>query len=361
LNLINGRKAEALLLKGIDNCLNHQQFNFLTEGYFHMAELYKRKGKYKEAFDYFSLYEKYKEEVFSQDKSNQVSYLQVKFDTEEKEKLILLEQTRNQELLNEKLATDLELSQRNTMLAGTLILLLVIGVASYLTIQYNKRRLEREKNIALLEEKDRGLQAVIAAQEEERGRVARELHDGVVQDLTSIYNRLNQAVSSLDNETREKIESLSKNLQTVSKEVRSISHQLMPLALRELGLLAALEDMFNKVLTPIAITYEFEALGVENRLPEKIEISLYRITQELVTNIIKHSEASEVSIMLNNRGGFVTLIIEDNGKGFDYTPSASGIGLSSIKSRINMVHGELKYESTKNTGTITIVRIPLSK
>jgi signal transduction histidine kinase len=352
-------KAEDFLRRGIENCINHKQIKFLSEGYFHLAELYKRKGQFKEALDYFVLYEKYKEEMLSQDKTNQVSYLQVKFDTEEKEKLILQEQNRNQELLNEKLATDLQLAQRNNLLITAAVILLIGGISAYTLLQRNKKRLEMEKQQALLIEKENSLQAVINAQEEERGRVARELHDGIVQDLTAIYNHLTQVVPMVQDAAKEKLNALSANLQAASKDVRNISHQLMPMALRELGLVAALDDMLNKVLSPLSIEFDFESLGIDNRLPEKIEVSLYRIAQELINNIIKHSGASRVSVMLNNRGGFVTLLVEDNGKGFEYTPSSTGIGLSSINSRINMVHGELKYESSQETGTITIVRIPL--
>jgi signal transduction histidine kinase len=352
-------RAEELLRKGIDNCVSHQQIKFLSEGYYHLAELYKRKRKYKEAFDYFVEYEKYKEDMFNQDKSNQLSYLQVKFDTEEKEKLILKEQNRNQDLLNEKLATELKLSQRNNLLLAAMGLLLVGGLMAYLLFQRNKKRLESEKQRLLLEERDRSLQAVILAQEEERGRVARELHDGIVQELTVIHNRLNTILPEMDDVAKDKISTISKQIKVASHEVRNISHQLMPLALRELGLSAALEDMLNKVLVTFPIEFDFETLGIDHRLPEKIEISLYRIAQELINNIIKHSGASRVSVMLNNRGGFVTLLVEDNGKGFEQATSSTGIGMSNIKSRINMVQGELKYESSLESGTVTIVRIPL--
>jgi signal transduction histidine kinase len=353
-------RAEELLHKGIDNCISHKQIKFLSEGYYHLAELYKRKGLFKEALDYFVLYEKYKEEMFSQDKANQVAYLQVKFDSEEKEKLILQEQNRNQELLNSKLETELQLAQRNNLLIFTLVVLLAGGMSAYFLLQRNKKRLEADKQKALLKEKDRSLQAVITAQEEERGRVARELHDGIVQDLTSISNRLNQVIPMVDNLVKDKLSILSQDLQTASKDVRNISHELMPMALRELGLTAALDDMLNKVLTSLPLVYDFEALGIDARLPEKIEVSLYRVTQELINNIIKHSGATMVSVVLNKRGGFITLLVEDNGKGFEHTPSSSGIGLTSITSRINMVHGELKYESSQESGTVTIVRIPLT-
>ncbi len=161
--------------------------------------------------------------------------------------------------------------------------------------------------------------------------------------------------------TNDILEKLTHDLHASSKEVRTISHQLMPLALKELGIVAAMQDMLEKVLTPANIKYDFEEIGMKERLPEKIEVSLYRIAQELTNNIIKHSGANQVTLTLNNRGGFITMIVEDNGHGFKTDTKSDGIGLTNISSRINLVHGELKYESNEETGTVTIVRIPLSE
>jgi signal transduction histidine kinase len=287
--------------------------------------------------------------------------MQVKFETEEKEKLLLEEQHKKQVAENNNLQLDLKLTTRNNLLLLSGALLLLVFFGGYFWIQRNRKLLEAEKNRALIEEKDRGLKAVITAQEEERARVARELHDGIVQELTILKNQLQTAIPNTSGETQLLLEKISQDLNSSSKEVRNISHQLMPLALKELGIVAALKDMLDKVLSPANISFDFEEIGMNERLPEKIEVSLYRIAQELTNNIIKHSGANQVTLTLNNRGGFVTMIVEDNGHGFKTNSKSDGIGLTNISSRINLVHGELKYESNAESGTVTIVRIPLDE
>lgn len=352
-------KAEKYLDLGIENCIFHKQILYLSEGYFHKSSLFASKNDYKAALENYQLYKAYQDTAFNEQKSNQIAYMQVQFETEEKEKLLLEEQHKKQEAENNNLQLALQLTTRNNLLILTFGLLILVFFAGYFLIQRNRKIAEAEKTKAIIEEKDRGLKAIITAQEEERARVARELHDGIVQDLTVLKNQLQSVIPNTTGETHELLEKISLDLQTSSKEVRNISHQLMPMALKELGLVAAVQDMLEKVLTPVNINFDFEEIGVDNRLPEKIEVSLYRIAQELTNNIIKHSGANQVTLTLNNRGGFITMIVEDNGHGFKTDINSDGIGLTNISSRINLVHGELKYESNAESGTVTIVRIPL--
>jgi signal transduction histidine kinase len=353
--------AEKFLDLGIENCIFHNQYLFLSEGYYHKSNLFASKKDYEKALENFKLYKTYQDTVFNEQKSNQIAYMQVKFETEEKEKLLLEEQHKKQVAENNNLQLDLKLTTRNNLLLLSGALLLLVFFGGYFWIQRNRKLLEAEKNKALIEEKDRGLKAVITAQEEERARVARELHDGIVQELTILKNQLQTAIPNTSGETQLLLEKISQDLNTSSKEVRNISHQLMPMALKELGLVAALQDMLDKVLTPVSIHFDFEEIGMEHRLSEKIEVSLYRIAQELTNNIIKHSGANQVTLTLNKRGGFITMIVEDNGHGFKTDAKNNGIGLTNISSRINLVHGELKYESNAESGTVTIVRIPLDE
>jgi signal transduction histidine kinase/tetratricopeptide (TPR) repeat protein len=354
-------KAEKYLDLGIENCIFHKQILYLSEGYFHKSTLYTAKSDFKGALENYKLYKAYQDTAFNEQKSNQIAYMQVKFETEEKEKLLLEEQHKKQVAENENLQLDIKLTSRNNLLLASGGALLLVFFGGFYWIQRNRKKLTAEKNKAIIEEKDRGLKAVINAQEEERSRVARELHDGIVQELTVIKNQLQGAVSLTSGDTKILLEKLTNDLQASSKEVRNISHQLMPLALKELGIVAAMQDMLDKVLSPLNIKYDFEEIGMEERLPEKIEVSLYRIAQELTNNIIKHSGANQVTLTLNNRGGFITMIVEDNGHGFKTDTKSDGIGLTNISSRINLVHGELKYESNEETGTVTIVRIPLKE
>ena len=133
---------------------------------------------------------------------------------------------------------------------------------------------------------------------------------------------------------------------------------MMPRALTELGLIEAISDMLEKSLGMSTIKYEFEHFGIDERLSEKVEVSLYRVTQELINNIIKHSNAKKVNVQLLKNAGKVILIVEDDGKGISISKT-DGHGLLNMKSRINTLHGELNLEPSPNSGTLATIRIPI--
>ncbi len=231
--------------------------------------------------------------------------------------------------------------------------------------QGNRKRLQAERDAAIIDEREQGLNAVITATEEERQRIAKDLHDGVVQSLTGI--RLNMAqqarlLTDLSPEAKSSLKETTSNLDDSISEIRGISHQMMPRALQETGLVPALEDMLEKSLGSTDIKFEFEHHRVEGeRYESRKEVSLYRIAQELVNNVIKYSEAKAVSVQLFKTKSHLALIVEDNGKGFEYEDQANrnGIGLMNIASRVQAVQGELDYQPSPKQGTVATIRIPL--
>ncbi|MGB1317244.1 MAG: sensor histidine kinase, partial [Flavobacteriales bacterium] len=233
-------------------------------------------------------------------------------------------------------------------------------------LQRNKRLAEAKRDAAIIEERERGLRSIIQATEEERKRIAKDLHDGIVQSLTGLSLRLQKQSGS------EKAKSAGLDVELISTrsildesiaEVRGISHQMMPRVLSEMGLIPALDDMLQKSLGLTEIKYDFEHHNIENqRFKETVEISLYRICQELVNNIIKHSEAKAVSVQLLKTKSHLVLVVEDNGKGFTFDDpnNQNGIGLMNITSRAKAIHGEVNYEPSPEQGTVASVRVPLS-
>jgi signal transduction histidine kinase len=202
------------------------------------------------------------------------------------------------------------------------------------------------------ENKQIALTKFIEGEENERIRIAKELHDGIVQDLSSIYLNLN--AGSDDKEA-----TISHLKQTI-KEVRGLSHQMMPITLREKGLLLALEELFSRTLPPLSIDYTFDAFGINERLDLKIETSLYRIVQELLNNIIKHSQASEVNCVLRKTEQHILLILEDNGVGISNLENKKGIGLESLSSRLEYLNGTLEMSASENeSGLYTKIQIPI--
>ncbi len=157
-------------------------------------------------------------------------------------------------------------------------------------------------------------------------------------------------------EQNPKAQAIIQDIEATGKEVRELSHQMMPRAL-ESGLVIALKDLFESTFSPLQIDYDFEHRDVERKLPDNVEITLYRIAQELVNNIIKHSKATSIQIQLFVMGGNVMFMMEDDGVGMKPS-SVQGIGLKNIKTRVDLIQGDVKF-NTLEPGTLATVKIPL--
>jgi signal transduction histidine kinase len=150
------------------------------------------------------------------------------------------------------------------------------------------------------------------------------------------------------------------HLENANKDIRSISHQMMPVALEESGLIVALEEMFANSLHFSKISYEYQLLGVNKseRFDPKIEVTIYRVAQELTNNIIKHSNANNVVAQLRKTKSHVIFHVEDDGIGMDHHEMKDGIGMHNIRSRTENVNGDIHFES-EGKGTMVDLRIPL--
>jgi len=240
------------------------------------------------------------------------------------------------------------------LLTVLLSALLIIGLISF--VKYLKAKKQHKLDQIRIEEQQKGLSAVIQAQEDERKRIAKDLHDGIVQQLSGLNLGLQRVFE--DKETPE-----TKKLVTIlddsTKELRELSHTMMPRALIGLGLIPALKDMLENSLGNTSIIHEFEHFGITTRFKENIEIAIYRIAQELVNNVIKHSYATKVNVQLFKVGNEVILMIEDNGKGMDHAQRKNGIGLMNISSRLDTINGKVNFKPSPESGTLATVKIPL--
>ncbi len=212
----------------------------------------------------------------------------------------------------------------------------------------------------IIKEQERGIQAMIEAQENERSRIARELHDGVVQQIGSVILKSRNILSKMNLLQTKESQELLESLENSNQDLRTISHQMMPRALKELGIIAALNDLLENSLKYTKIEYSFEHFNITKRLAKKIEITIYRVVQELINNIIKHSKSSKVNVQLFKSNNSIILIVEDNGVGFISDKSKKGIGLLNITSRLDMVNGNVNFEPSPKSGTLVTIKIPLA-
>jgi len=205
------------------------------------------------------------------------------------------------------------------------------------------------------------LRRVVEAQELERRRLARELHDETGQALTSILLGLKALEEKLDDEgSRAAAAELRELVVTTLQDVRRLAVELRPSALDDFGLVAALERLSASFTDQTGIEIDFETALGDERLPAEVETALYRIVQESLTNVVKHARARRVSILLARRNGAIKAVIEDDGQGFDPAASPSaGFGLVGMRERLALLGGRLEVESSGDTGTTIAAEVPV--
>ena len=251
--------------------------------------------------------------------------------------------------------------------AGLTIAGLLAGLAYLL---YTRRRLRREVEFAQERTQLQQLRAkaVLEAEEAERRRIGSDLHDGVGQLLVAAKLNLSALSEQLNVQTIGQQTMLQNALDVVDesfKEVRNISHNLMPNALIKRGLAQAVRDFLSKIAPDDRLKINLEVVGLDRggRLDSTVENVLFRVIQELVQNIIKHAQATEVGLQIVRSDDELTIMVEDNGVGFDVAalgPEA-GIGLKNIESRMAYLGGRAEFDSRVGRGTTVTLEVPLGQ
>jgi signal transduction histidine kinase len=202
---------------------------------------------------------------------------------------------------------------------------------------------------------------VVQAQEAERSRLARELHDETGQALTSILLGLKPLEEALaDHPARAALAELREHVVRALQDVRRLAVELRPAVLDDFGLVPALERLTDAVAEQSDIRVDFHSALGELRLPSEVETTLYRVVQESLTNIVKHANAHNVSVSIARRGPTVAAVIEDDGAGFDQRAvREEGVGLLGMRERLSFVDGRLEIESRPGAGTTIVAEVPL--
>ena len=199
------------------------------------------------------------------------------------------------------------------------------------------------------------LRRIVAAQELERQRLARELHDETGQALTSILLGLKQLEGK---EAPEAVAALRELVVATLKDVRRLAVELRPKVLDDFGLVPALERLTQGFGEQTGIAVDLEAGTIAERLPLEVETAIYRIVQEALTNVVKHARAQRVSVLVTRVDGKIKAVIEDDGGGFDPAESGEGIGLVGMRERIELLDGTLAVESSATSGTTIAAEVP---
>ncbi|AXT53242.1 hypothetical protein D1818_21315 [Aquimarina sp. BL5] len=315
--------------------------------------------------------EKSKELEYQQDfKKNTLenSKLEIQLQTLEKEKKIV-------QLLNANLKTEAQRIKNRNWLIGScsaLVIGLIIGILVYKNTKRKQRIAEQEREIEiqktekLLKEQElAAIDAMISGQEKERQRLANDLHDNLGSTLATVKLHFDHLKNNRDNPKMENVEELYNKtnnlLDEAYQKVRTIAHEKNSGVMAKQGLLPAVKNLAKKASNGDELLIEVQDYGLDERLDNALEISIFRIIQELITNTIKHANASEIHISLTNHDSLLNIIVEDNGKGFDakILPEKDGMGLKSIEKRIEHMEGTFEIDSTIGKGTNIIINIPI--
>jgi len=208
------------------------------------------------------------------------------------------------------------------------------------------------------------LHQLISTQEDERRRIARDIHDHLGQQMTSLRLKLESVKSMCDEKTIcDEIETIQRHAEQIDRDVDFLAWELRPAALDDLGLRVTLSNFVQEWSRYTGTKAAFHSNGLgRKQLPFEIETNLYRIAQEALNNIQKHADAKNVSVLLEKRGNTVTLIVEDDGKGFEPENKqnrTAGMGLIGMRERAGIVGGSVEIESAKGRGTTVFARVPL--
>lgn len=333
---------------------------FLVRAMKVQAESYAALGQHVEAYQQLLTYTVGQDSLFEKDKTRAIVELETKYETSQKEQQIVLQQA----TIREK---DLQIERDRILLSGSgivIVLVIVLAVLIQRTEKWKRGKMAEEARAQ--RERDQ-MTAVISSQENERKRFAADIHDGFGQLISVLKINL----SSLDKvkdtsnavETRQELyEGSVKIIDEMYAELRNVCFNIMPQTLVKHGLPAALKEFADRLNATRSIRTEVLIYDIDDRLEDIQEISLYRISQEVVNNILKYANASNITIQLTQDDAEITLMIEDDGEGFDpvVMQSGKGNGWKNLATRANFINGHFEYDSTTGVqGTTFVLNLPV--
>lgn len=244
---------------------------------------------------------------------------------------------------------------------GTFAMLLLAGAIFFFFIVYQKRLLKKELEINKIraDQQEEIIKNTVQAQEKERKRIAQDLHDEVGAMLSVVKLNVGRIEKkTVDAKPRQLATETKSYLDDVITQVRRISRDLMPPSLEKLGLSFALDELVRWINKSDQIKVEFSKRGEPFRLDIKKELAVFRITQELVNNALKHSGASQILIKLRFTEKYMAVSVADNGKGFDIDKlESNGLGLKNLESRSALMGGSYKLNSFPDKGTFAVLKL----
>ncbi len=357
--------ATQALTRGITLATTLGSVNELRDLYNKAALFYESTGNFGDALDFRKKFEVLNDSVLGEKSRININMLEARYESEKKEQQI-------KDLKQQAEIKDLSLQQNRLLIIILVaVLISVVAIAWLASRTYNQKKLLLEKDNALKQSRIAELEAekqllaseaVIKGQEEERGRLAKDLHDGLGGLLSGVKFSLTNMKSNvvLDAQSALVFERSLDMLDNSISELRRVAHNMMPEVLVKFGLQEALKSYCDSIEQSGIFKVEFQSLGADVRLASNVEIILYRIVQELLNNASKYAKASMVLVQLAFHENEISITVEDNGVGFDIakTQHSTGAGWHNIRSRVDYLKGKVDVSSGTG-GTSVHLTIPV--
>jgi two-component system, NarL family, sensor kinase len=316
-----------------------------------LSSVEEAKGNYSGAFDYLKKYNVITDTVNAKYNRDKVAELETKYETEKKEIQLKLQQA--------------TIKQKNTLnilfgsIAAAILAISLFGFKNY----KHKQNLQQQKIVELeTQQQLTATEAVLKGEEQERTRLAKDLHDGLGGMLSGIKYSFNtmkgNMVMTPDN--AQAFERSMDMLDSSIKEMRRVAHNMMPEALVKFGLDTALKDFCNEIQQSGALQISYQSIGLENAvIDQTVGITIYRIVQELINNTMKHAVAKNAIVQVTKSNGQLAVTVEDDGKGFDTAiiNNPVGMGWSNITNRVEFLKGKMDVNSQSGKGTSVLIEI----
>ncbi|MEO0470019.1 MAG: tetratricopeptide repeat protein [Bacteroidota bacterium] len=339
-------EAKRFFDKGLSMSQQLGNRDILRDGLYAYADLLGAMGDFEQALDIVYRGFDLNDSLTNEEHRNAVSELEIRYETEKKEREILA-------LSQAKLENEAKIAARNAWIRWLVLgLLTLVGLFLAAFIIY-RQRIENQKQKELIE-------AILDTQMAERKRIAQDLHDSIGGSLALAGNNLQKRLEGKGLPEKE-LESTLDELRELGQQVRQISHNLMPGELVRFGLVSAVQDWVDE-LSHESLDAQLLIHGMEKRLEPVMEIQIFRMIQEIVQNVLKHAKAQQMTIYLNRHPQMFNLMVEDNGQGMNQAEKKKheGIGLKSIRARVDYLQGEIILDSTPGQGTTINIQIPLT-
>jgi len=321
----------------------------LVKGYTLLSDLELKKQNPIKALNHFKTAKKQNDKVINDQNNKYLNDLSFKYDAEIKNNKI-------NRLASENKIVNLKLQQNRKLIYIISIAALLTLLGFYIAFVQRQRHKNQEILSLKREQQVKTLELLMEGEEKERFRIAKELHDGVNVDLSAIKYKLTSLLEKNNEVINEAVIMIDKSCE----QVRAISHNLVPPALKDFSLIEALDDYCSTTNAIHDTNVSFQALGTVIDISKKTEANIFRIIQELVSNGIKHADASEIDVQISYQNDTIQLTVEDNGKGFAMnTEKSNGIGLKNVKSRVTYLNGKLDVTSD-DKGTSFVIDININ-